>query len=438
MAFYMLSVKPLSRAKGACATRYAAYRAGERIRDERTHSTHNFTSRKDVIHKQILLPSVFSADKSMDWARDRATLWNTVESTVRRNARVGREVLVVLPKELDSTQRTKLALRFGQELANRYLAAVDVTVHPPRPQSSEVNHHAHLLLTPRQVTPEGLGQRTIFELMGRDLHALGLGSSKNELLLNRERWAQLTNESLREAGLDLRVDHRSLRARGIDREPALQIPHNILCMERRTGMPSKAGEAIRANYRERLEARQKGPEALELVLERQKDSARQAALDRANRAPDPPKGIWSATYTAEERLEMHRELLSRDETLRERQRAYRQKNAELINQKAREARHQAQLSPAQQSARHWQKWRLKQQELELRQTRSQQKALGHEKQTTPPLSLGITAEQAARNWLSYRERHKQLELPKIAGQRRAEEHALEKTKVHTHDYDYGL
>lgn len=430
MAFYMLSVKPLSRAKGACATRYAAYRAGERIWDERTHSTHNFTSRTDVIHKQILLPSRFSADKSMDWARDRATLWNTVESTGRRNARVGREVLVVLPKELDQTQRTKLALRFGQELADRYLAAVDVTVHPPRPRSSEINHHAHLLLTPRQVTPEGLGQRTIFELMGRDLRALGLGSSKNELLLNRERWAQLTNESLREAGLDMRVDHRSLRARGIDREPALQIPHSILCIERRTGMPSKAGEAIRANYRERLEARQRGPEALELVLERQKDSARQAAIERAKQTPDVPKGIWSATYTADERLEMLRELNSRNEILREKRRAYRQKNAELINQKAREARLRAKPSLAQQSAQRWLKWRKKQQELEHRQTRA--------RQLTPTLSPSITAEQAARNWLAYRERQKQIEPPEIARRQRTKERTLEKHKEHNRDYDYGL
>jgi hypothetical protein len=238
MAFYKLDVKIFSRAKGGCVTKAAAYRAGERIRDERTRTPHNFAFREDVVHKEILLPSHFSASAHMDWARDRATLWNEVERTDLRNPRLAREVLVVLPTELTATQRVQLARRFGQELADRYLGAVDATVHLPRPGSTDLNHHAHLLMTPREVTPEGIGPRTILERSGTELHALGLGPSKNELLLIRERWAQITNETLREAGLDVRVDHRSLKARGIDREPSPHIPHGILCIERRTGMPS--------------------------------------------------------------------------------------------------------------------------------------------------------------------------------------------------------
>ena len=207
MAFYWLNVKVFSRAKGGCVTRAAAYRAGERIRDERTRVVHDYSSREDVVHKEILLPSQFSGNAEMDWARDRASLWNSVEGTDRRNARLAREVLVVLPVELAATQRVQLARRFGQELADRYLGAVDATVHLPRPTSSEVNHHAHLLITPREVTPEGIGSRTILELSGKELRALGLGPSKGELLLIRERWARITNEALHEAGLDVRIDH---------------------------------------------------------------------------------------------------------------------------------------------------------------------------------------------------------------------------------------
>jgi hypothetical protein len=423
MAYYMLSVKIFSRGKGGCATRAAAYRAGERIRDERTRSTHNFEYREDVVHKEILLPSQFSSSPEMDWARDRATLWNQVESTDRRNARVAREILVVLPPELTPTQRVQLVRGFARELSDRYLGAVDATVHLPRPgptdrdhHSHDANHHAHLLLTPRQITPEGFGPRTILELYGRDLHALGLGPSNSELLLIRERWAQMTNEKLHEAGLEMRVDHRSLKARGIDREPAPRIPHEILCMERRTGMPSKVGEAIRASYRERVEARLRGPDELALVLEKQKEMARQKAAERARQTPELSKGICSATYTAEERLEMRRELYQPDEALREKRRAYRQKNAELIKQKAREARARNALSPQQKSVQRWLKWRQKQEELAREQT---------------PAS-------------------KQVELTHNAGPQRAKEHALEKSAAHDHDdvfdrrreksldYDYGL
>ena len=343
MAFYKLEVTIISRGKGGCVTRSAAYRAGERIRDERTREPHDFTDREDVIHKEILLPSRFSASTDMDWARDRATLWNEIELTARRNGRLGREVLVVLPAELTATQRVQLARRFGQELADRYLAGVDATVHPPRPTSSVFNHHAHLLMTPRQVTPEGLGPRTILELSGPELHELGLGPSKNELLLTRERWAQIANEALREAGLDVRIDHRSLKAQGIDREPALHIPHRILCIERNTGMPHKAGEAIRAAYRERVEARLKGRDELARVLQRQKEEARQGAIERARQRAALPKRPRSATYTADERLAIQRERYRSNEALREKRREYRRKNAEVINQRNREAYLRAKL-----------------------------------------------------------------------------------------------
>jgi hypothetical protein len=440
MAIYKLDVKIVSRGKGGCVTRAAAYRAGERIRDERTRTPHNFAYREDVVHKEILLPSRFSASADMDWARDRATLWNEVERTARRNGRLAREVLVVLPAELTATQRVQLARRFGQELADRYLGGVDATVHLPRPGSSDLNHHAHLLMTPRQVTPEGLGPRTILELSGTELHALGLGPSKNELLLTRERWAQITNETLREAGLEVRVDHRSLKARGIDRELVLRIPHRILCIERRIGMPSKVGEAIRAAYRERVEARLKGPDELARVLQRQKEAARQRAVERARQRAELPKGIRSATYTADERKEMRREQYHSNEALREKRRAYHRKNAEVINQKRREARLRAKPSPQQQAAQRWWKSRQKQIELERQQARVQEQARGREKQRGPRIAPALTAEDSARNWLAYRERQKQAELTQSAGQRRSHERALEKSvgKGRNRDYDYGL
>jgi hypothetical protein len=53
MAIYLLHVKSISRAKGGRITRSAAYRAGERIRDERTREVYNFSDRDDVVHKEI-------------------------------------------------------------------------------------------------------------------------------------------------------------------------------------------------------------------------------------------------------------------------------------------------------------------------------------------------------------------------------------------------
>jgi hypothetical protein len=62
MSLYFLRVKPISRATGARVTRSAAYRAGERISDDRTKEAYNFSHRNDVVHKEIVLPSKRSSD----------------------------------------------------------------------------------------------------------------------------------------------------------------------------------------------------------------------------------------------------------------------------------------------------------------------------------------------------------------------------------------
>jgi hypothetical protein len=70
----------------------------------------------------------------------------------------------------------------------------------------------------------------------------------------RERWAQLTNSALHEAGIDARVDHRSYAAQGIDREPQPRFPIGEVKLERR-GVRSEISEQIRAQYQKRVQQR---------------------------------------------------------------------------------------------------------------------------------------------------------------------------------------
>ena len=108
-AQYHLRIKVVSRTKGARATAAAAYRAGERIRDRRMSAVDDFSDRKDVVYKEIVLPAEWDNCAEMSWARDRETLWNTAELTNKRcDARVAREVLVLLPYEMTPGQRVEL------------------------------------------------------------------------------------------------------------------------------------------------------------------------------------------------------------------------------------------------------------------------------------------------------------------------------------------
>ncbi|HEY4972225.1 MAG TPA: MobA/MobL family protein [Steroidobacteraceae bacterium] len=173
MAIFHLNIKSVSRGAGRSATAAAAYRAGERIRDERTGVLHNYSHRTDVSHTEILLPSALSA-ADCAWATQRASLWNAAERAEhQRNARVAREFQVALPAELDAAQRLALVRTFARELAERHNVAVDLAVHAPRAGGDPRNHHAHLLATSRQVTAMGLGPKAGLDMDSGERQRLG-------------------------------------------------------------------------------------------------------------------------------------------------------------------------------------------------------------------------------------------------------------------------
>ncbi|HEY4449727.1 MAG TPA: MobQ family relaxase [Steroidobacteraceae bacterium] len=254
MAIFYLQISSISRGTGRRATAAAAYRSGERIRDERTGELFNHVRRRDILHTEIFLPSQFDG-APVSWARNRERLWNTAEHAEKRhNSLVAREFQVNLPSELDATRRVALARTFAREISDRYKVAVDLAVHEPPRGGDPRNFHAHLLATTREVTPAGLGAKSGLDMDRRERRRRNLPDHRQEYTNIRERWATLTNEALRDANIDARVDHRSLAAQGIDREPLPAIPLMHLKMEQR-GMQSDLAEHLRAEYRERVARR---------------------------------------------------------------------------------------------------------------------------------------------------------------------------------------
>jgi ATP-dependent exoDNAse (exonuclease V) alpha subunit len=245
LATYRFHISSVGRGAGRRATAAAAYRAGERLRDERSGRLYNYSRRKDVVHTEIFLPSHL-AGAADAWAGNRERLWNTAERAEKQsNSRVAREYQVSLPHELSTAQQVALVRALSRELAERYKVAVDLSVHLPRPEGDPRNYHAHLLTTTREVTPQGLGAKTGLDMQTRERRRRELPGSRAEFHTLRERWATLANAALREANVEARVDHRSLAARGIDREP---LPHNPTAS-------LKMAERIREEYRRRVAAR---------------------------------------------------------------------------------------------------------------------------------------------------------------------------------------
>ena len=200
MAIYHLRATMISRSAGRSATAAAAYRTAERIEDHRTGLTFDYRARGGVDHVETLAPA-----NAPEWVQDRAALWNAVEAAeTRKNSQVAREIRVALPAELDHGQRVELVRDFCQrEFVARGMVA-DIALHAPGREGDDRNHHAHILLTTREIGPEG------FTTKNRDWNAV-------EMLEGwREAWALDSNRALERCGLDERIDHRTLEAQRIE------------------------------------------------------------------------------------------------------------------------------------------------------------------------------------------------------------------------------
>ena len=227
MAVYHFSAKTVSRSAGRSSTAAAAYRAAERIVDERTGEIHDYTRKGGVVASEVILPG--------GGTMERAALWNKVEAHHKRgDATVAREFVVALPAELDPTQRQDLARSYARELADRYRVAVDVNVHAPGKDGDQRNHHAHILLSACYANTWGkLGKKAV-ELDPIHCQRHGLA---NVVEVERERWERLANQALEKAGQEARIDHRSLEAQGIyDRAPTVHLGPDATAIKRRGGV----------------------------------------------------------------------------------------------------------------------------------------------------------------------------------------------------------
>ncbi len=203
MAIYHLEMKIVKRSEGRSAVGSSAYRSATLQHDERTGETFDYRHKAGVVHTKIFAP-----DHAPGWVYDRSRLWNRVEaSEKRRDAQLAREAEIGLPIELSLPQQIRLAEAFVQrEFVDRGMIA-DIGIHIDNPH----NPHAHVLLTLRDITPEGFGKKnrewnTTFELKSW-----------------RRGLEEVTNEHLAQAGLAIRIDHRSYADQKLDLIPGRKI-----------------------------------------------------------------------------------------------------------------------------------------------------------------------------------------------------------------------
>jgi len=196
------------------------------------------------------------------WARGTKHFWSEGKKHERKNGAVYREQKLALVAEFDD--RLNLALLnewIDEEFPNK---TVEFAYH--RGASSSLagrrNPHAHVMWSDR--VQDGIDREPSQHFRRYNPIHPELGGCKKDsggrtpkqmgesLKLQRERWANKVNAKLELAGIHERVDHRSLREQGIDREPERHLgPAKVRALTdaEKSAIVSRRGEEESARAR---------------------------------------------------------------------------------------------------------------------------------------------------------------------------------------------
>lgn len=194
MALYRLEMQNVSRSDGVSSVAKAAYRHRSVMIDHRTGEIHGEKSldRDDLVYAEILRP-----ENTPDCLHvPSEVLWNIVEKKeTRSNSRTAKEFKITLPTELSNEQNIALMKDF---LLNHFVEKgiiCDFVLHNDKDNK---NPHAHVMITTREITPNGFGKKVRSWDEEKTLHEW------------RKNWAKVQNKHLKNAGLKSRVSHRTL------------------------------------------------------------------------------------------------------------------------------------------------------------------------------------------------------------------------------------
>ena len=249
-----MSIKIISRGKGKSAVAAAAYRAGEKITNERTGIIHDYTRKKGVARTEIMLP-----EHAPVKYKDRATLWNAVEKVEKAsNSQLAREIELALPKELSFSENCNLVREYIQKNFVDHGMIADVAFHQ---STSAENPHCHILLSMRPFNKDGTWgekQRKVYHLdeNGDKIY----DPKKRTYKCSKEQttdwnkwdkaeewrasWAEVCNSYLEKCGHDERIDHRSYERQGIEQIPTIHLGTAAHYLEQR-GIRTERGDINR-------------------------------------------------------------------------------------------------------------------------------------------------------------------------------------------------
>lgn len=198
------------RAGSQIAAASIAYRAGEKLSDPNSGRSFDYRAkgRLDADGYGVLYREILAPVNAPEWVYDLQSLVNQVEAAEKRkDAQLFRELEVSLPRELTLEHWKGLLRAFVERTCVRDGMVAAIFIHNEKASDGGDNPHAHILLTMRDIGPDGFGQKR------RDWNAT------KRVQDWREAWAEYANEFLLAHGHAPRLDHRSHKDRDLDVEP---------------------------------------------------------------------------------------------------------------------------------------------------------------------------------------------------------------------------
>ena len=243
MAIFHMSAKTIGRSSGRSSVASSAYRAGEKIKDERQDKEHDYTKKQGVVHKEIILP-----EQAPERLKDRSVLWNEVEQIEKRkDAQLAREIEVALPKELNREEQIEVLKEYANEFVKEGMIA-DVAMH----DKNNSNPHAHIMLTMREITKDGFGKKN------REWN------DKEKIEKWRSAWEEKANHALARAGHQERINHKSYEKQGIEKIPTIHLGVTAHNMEKK-GIVTDRGNINREIKQNNIWLERLKTEALEVA-----------------------------------------------------------------------------------------------------------------------------------------------------------------------------
>lgn len=210
MAIYSLHHRPITRT-GKCAQKQPY-----------TSAAHcSYITRESAVTAVISGHMPSNPSKACRWLKEME------DAEQRKNARFIEKIILALPVELDHEQRVELVQDYCAALSQGrvpWLAAIH-----DGPLDWD-NPHAHLIFRDRDIETG----KTVIK-----------ASDFKSTLRFRALWEEKANRHLERAGLEARIDRRTLEAQGIAREPGIHIGPRSRAMEDRGFRPHSKVIAVR-------------------------------------------------------------------------------------------------------------------------------------------------------------------------------------------------